>query len=107
MGPGCVLTHMVNTLSMTTKVNFPFTLKPSELPVSKPHALTICEWLHQTIMGMLSTAEIDLADIVNENDITDFLTNDTSFIYSFYNTVLKVTAGVAVLEGTCCLTSAS
>jgi hypothetical protein len=35
----------------------------------------ILEWVHQTIMAMLGTADLDMADTVSESDIADFLTN--------------------------------
>jgi hypothetical protein len=36
---------------------------------------TILERVHQTLMGMLCTADIDMTDTVSESDNTDFLTN--------------------------------
>ena len=47
--------------------------KPSS--VKNPQANAIFESVHQTIMGMLCTAEIDMADTVSKSDIADFLTN--------------------------------
>ncbi len=55
-------------------------------------------------MGMLCTADIDMADTVNESDIADFLTNAAWAICSTYHTVLKTSPGATIFEGTCCLT---
>ena len=48
-------------------------LKPTN--VKSPQANAMIEQVHQTIMMMLHTADIDMADTVNESDIADFLTN--------------------------------
>ena len=48
------------------------------------------------IMGMLRTAEIDMADTVSESDIADFLTNATWAVCSTYHTVLKASPGAAI-----------
>ena len=56
----------------------------------------ILEHVHQTIMGMLLTAENDMVDTVNESDIVDFLTNATWAVCSTYHTVLKTSAGGAI-----------
>ena len=47
-------------------------------------------------MTMLCTAELDLADTVNESDITDFLTNAAWAVCSTYHTVLKTSPGLAI-----------
>ena len=54
-----------------------------------PHANAVLEWMHQTIMAMLRTAELDMADTVSESDIADFLTNAAWAIRSTYHTVLN------------------
>ena len=41
------------------------------------------------IMGMLGTAEIDMADTVSESDTADFLTNALWAICSTYHMVIK------------------
>ena len=40
-----------------------------------PQANTILKRVHQTIMAMLCTADLDMAETVSESDIADFLTN--------------------------------
>ena len=47
-------------------------------------------------MGMLRTADIDMADTVSESDIADFLTNATWAVRSTYHTVLKASPGAAI-----------
>ena len=52
--------------------------------------------MHQTIMAMLHTSEIDMADTTNESDIADFLTNAARAVRSTYHTVLKTSPGAAI-----------
>ena len=47
-------------------------------------------------MGMLRTAEINMADTVSESDIADFLTNAAWAVCSTYLTVLKASPGAAI-----------
>ena len=47
-------------------------------------------------MGMLCTAEIDMADTVSESEIADFLTNATWAIHSTYHMVIKASPGAAI-----------
>ena len=63
--------------------------------------------MHQVIMTMLRTAELDMADTVAPSDISDFLTDAAWAVCSTYHTVLKASPGAAILVGTCCLTSPS
>jgi hypothetical protein len=55
----------------------------------------ILERVHQTIMGMLRTADIDMADTISESDLEDFLTNAAWAVRSTYHTVLKASPGEA------------
>ncbi len=71
-------------------------LKHNPIIVKNPQANAILEHVHQTIMGMLFTAEIDMADTVSESDIADFLTNDAWAVRSTYHTVLKTSPGAAL-----------
>ena len=50
-------------------------LKRKPTSVKNPQANAVLKHVHQTIMAMLSTSEIDIANIFNESDIADFLTN--------------------------------
>jgi hypothetical protein len=56
----------------------------------------IIEYVHQTIITMLCTAKLYLADCVNESDMADFLTNAAWVIRSTYHTVLKSSPGIAI-----------
>ena len=66
------------------------------MSVKNPQANTILTRMHQTIMGMLCTAEIDMPDTVSKSDIVDFLTNAAWAICSTYHTVLKASPGAAI-----------
>jgi hypothetical protein len=46
-------------------------------------------------MGMLRTADIDMADTISESDLEDFLTNAAWVVRSTYHTVLKASPGEA------------
>ena len=87
---------------MTMEVNLSSTSKPyvtyTALSVSQPtQANAILERVHQVIMTMLRTAEIDMAKMVTPSDIDIFLTNPSWAICSTYHTVLKATPGSAIL----------
>ena len=75
--------------------------------VKNPQANAILKWVDQTIMAMLHTAELDMANTVSESDIAEFLTNAAWAVCSTYHTVLKTPPGQLNLDGTCCLTSPS
>eukprot|EP00804_Cyclotella_cryptica_P025666 CCRYP_002869-RA/>CCRYP_002869-RA protein AED:0.31 eAED:0.40 QI:0/0/0/1/0/0/3/0/247 len=62
------------------------------LKVSETHK----ERVHQTIMAMLRTADLDMADTISKSDIADFLTNAAWAVCSTYHTVLKTSAGAAI-----------
>jgi hypothetical protein len=64
--------------------------------VKNPQANVILERVHQVIMTMLRTAEIDMADTVAPSDIDTFLTNASWAIRSTYHTVLKASPGAAI-----------
>ncbi len=48
------------------------------------------------IMGMLRTAEINMAGTFSESDIAYFFTNSTWAVHSTYHTVLKASPGTAI-----------
>ena len=52
--------------------------------------------MHQIIMTILRTAEIDMATSVAPSDIATFLTNAAWAIRSTYHTVLKASPGKAI-----------
>ena len=51
-------------------------LKHKPTSVRNPQANAILEWVHQTIIVMLRTAEIDMPNTITESDIADFFTNE-------------------------------
>ena len=71
-------------------------LKHKPTSVRHPQANTTLEGVHQTIMAMLRTAELDMTDTVSKSDIADFLTNATWAVHSTYHTVLKTSPGAAI-----------
>eukprot|EP00804_Cyclotella_cryptica_P025130 CCRYP_012980-RA/>CCRYP_012980-RA protein AED:0.39 eAED:0.39 QI:0/-1/0/1/-1/1/1/0/418 len=71
-------------------------LKRKPTSVKNPQANAILERVHQTIMAMLRTAELDMADTISESDIADFLTNAAWAVRSTYHTVLKTSPGAAI-----------
>eukprot|EP00804_Cyclotella_cryptica_P007855 CCRYP_001438-RA/>CCRYP_001438-RA protein AED:0.10 eAED:0.10 QI:2589/-1/1/1/-1/1/1/166/750 len=71
-------------------------LKRKPTSVRNPQANAILERVHQTIMVMLCTADLDMADTVSESDIADFLTNASWAVRSTYHTVLKTSPGAAI-----------
>jgi len=64
--------------------------------VQNPQANAILERVHQVLMTMLRTAEIDMANSVAPNDIDEFLTNASWAIRSTYHMVLKASPGAAI-----------
>jgi hypothetical protein len=54
---------------------YSYSLKCKPTSVKNPLANAILEQVHQTIMAMLHTTDINMADTVNKSDISDFLTN--------------------------------
>ena len=73
--------------------------------VKHPRANAILEQVHQVIMMMLLTAEIDKATSVAPSDIATFLTNVAWAIHSIYHSkVLKASPGAAIFGRDICLT---
>ncbi len=56
------------------------------------------EHVHQVLGQMLCTAELDMANAVNPNDINVFLDNAAWAICSTYHAVLKASPGAAVFK---------
>eukprot|EP00804_Cyclotella_cryptica_P029199 CCRYP_005341-RE/>CCRYP_005341-RE protein AED:0.39 eAED:0.39 QI:0/0/0/1/0/0/3/0/609 len=71
-------------------------LKRKPTSVKNPQANAILERVHQTIMAMLRTAKLDMADTISESDIADFLTNAAWAVRSTYHTVLTTSPGAAI-----------
>ena len=71
-------------------------IKRKPTSVKNPQANAILEQVHQEIMAMLRTAEIDMADSVDASDIDTLLTNVAWAICSTYHTVLKASPWAAI-----------
>ena len=71
-------------------------IKRKPTSVKNPQANSILERVHQVVMTMLRTADIDMADSVAPSDIDAFLTNAAWAIRSTYHTVLKASPGAAI-----------
>ena len=71
-------------------------IKRKPTSVKNPQANAILERVHQVIMTMLRTAEIDMANSVAPSDIAMFLTNAAWAICSTYHTVLQASPGTAI-----------
>jgi hypothetical protein len=71
-------------------------LKRKPTSIKNPQANAILERVHQVIMTMARTAELDMADTVEPSDVADFLTNAAWAIRSTYHTVLKASPGAAI-----------
>ena len=71
-------------------------IKRKPTSVKNPQANSILERVHQVLMTMLRTAEIDMAMSVAPKDIEAFLTNAAWAICSTYHTVLKASPGAAI-----------
>jgi hypothetical protein len=71
-------------------------IKRKPTSVKNPQANAILERVHQVIMTMLRTVEIDMATSVAPSDIATFLTNAAWAICSTYHTVLNTSSGAAI-----------
>ncbi len=71
--------------------------KQKPTSVKNPEANAILKRVHQLIMAMLRTSEIDMAETVTESDIADFLTNTAWAIRPTYHIVLKTYPGAAII----------
>jgi hypothetical protein len=64
--------------------------------VKNPQANAILERVHQVLLSMLRTAEIDMSETVTAADVADFLANASWAIRPTHHTVLKATPGAAI-----------
>ena len=64
--------------------------------VKNPQANAIHEQVHETIMAIVCTADIDMANTVNKSDISEFLTYAACVTCSNYPTVPKTSPGAAI-----------
>jgi hypothetical protein len=71
-------------------------VKPKPTSIKNPQANAILERIHQVVMTMIRTSEINMADSVAPRDIDTILTNVSWAICSTYHTVLKASPGAAI-----------
>jgi hypothetical protein len=71
-------------------------VKPKPTRIKNPQANTILEQIHQLVMTMICTSEIDMADSEAPRDRDAILTNVSWAICSTYHTVLKASLGAAI-----------
>ena len=77
-------------------------LSISQPPLS-PQANAILERIHQVLMPMIHTSEMDMADSVAPSDIDAILTNASWVICSTNDTALRASPGKQYLDSICCL----
>ena len=73
-----------------------YSLKRKSTSIKNPQANAILERIHQVLMNMIRTSEIDMSDSVAPSDIDAVLTNASWAIRSTYHTVLKASPGAAI-----------
>ncbi len=105
--PGCQ--HIIYDNGSEFKLHFEalcdsYGIKHKPTSVKNPQANAILEQVHQILMTMLRTAELDMANPVAPSDVDAFLTNAALAICSTYHTVLKPHLVQQFLEETCCST---
>ena len=71
-------------------------IKRKPTTIRNPQANAILEHVHQVLGQMLHTAETDMADSVNPDEVDVFRDNAAWAIRSTYHTVLKVSPGAAI-----------
>jgi len=71
-------------------------LKRKPTSIKNPQANAILERIHQVLMTMIRTSEINMPDSVAPSDIDAVLTNASWAIRSTYHTVLKASPGAAI-----------
>ncbi len=73
-----------------------FGLKHKPTSIKNPQANAILEHVHEVLINMMCTAELDMANSVAPSDVADFLTNAAWAICLSYHTVLKASPGAAI-----------
>lgn len=71
-------------------------IKRKPTTIKNPTANAILERVHQVVTSMLRTSELDMAETITEQDVSDFLDNASWAIRSTYHTVLKASPGAAI-----------
>ena len=73
-----------------------YRVKHKPTSIKNLQANAILEQVHQVLMAMVRTSEIDMADSVAPSDIDVVLTDTAWAIHSIYHTVLKASPGAAI-----------
>ncbi len=73
-----------------------YRVKCKPTSIKNPQANAILEQIHQVVMAMVRTSEIDVADSVAPSDIDAVLSSASWAIRSTYHTVLKASPGAAI-----------
>jgi len=71
-------------------------LKRKPTTSNNPQENAILERVHQVIMGMLRTAEIDMTNTISEKDVSNFLDDASWAVRTTHHTVLKALPGAAI-----------
>ena len=71
-------------------------IKSKQTTIKNPQANAILERVHLVIANMMRAREIDMADTIHEDDISDFLDDAAWAIRSTYHTTLKASPGAAI-----------
>jgi len=64
--------------------------------IKTPQANAILEQIHQAVMTIIFTSDVDMANLVEPRDIDTILTNVSWAICSTYHTVRKASPGAAI-----------
>jgi hypothetical protein len=71
-------------------------IKRKPTTIKNPQANTILERVHGVTTNMLRTRELDMADSIHEDDVSDFLDDVAWAVRSTYHTTLKASPGAAI-----------
>jgi hypothetical protein len=71
-------------------------IKHKPTTMKNPQVNAICERVHQVLVTMMRTSELDMAELVEPADIDTFINNAARAICSTYHTVLIASPGTAI-----------
>ena len=71
-------------------------IKRKPTTIKNPQANAILERVHGVTTNMLRTRELDMADSIHEDDVSDFLDDVAWAVRSTYHTTLKASPGAAI-----------
>ncbi|KAL7523521.1 hypothetical protein ACHAXR_000801, partial [Thalassiosira sp. AJA248-18] len=73
-----------------------YNIKRKPTTVKNPQANAVLERVHQVIANMLRTSNLDMAETVDPDAVSDFLDDAAWAVRSTYHTVLKSSPGAAI-----------